>query len=138
MERPSITPEGAELWETSDQGCDIMLRHLEAARDIAHNSQSFTANAQKILQGKKKPKCFHRLFFFSFVSIIKPFFVFLSSEFQCDEELLEVFKTDFQLRLLWGSRGASVNQSDRYNKFNLILTALSRKLEPPPKTQTLI
>ncbi|XP_075342073.1 breast cancer anti-estrogen resistance protein 3 isoform X1 [Odontesthes bonariensis] len=109
MERPSITPEGAELWETSDQGCDIMLRHLEAARDVAHNTQSYTANAQKILQG-----------------------------FQCDEDLLEVFKTDFQLRLLWGSRGAMVNQSDRYNKFNLILTALSRKLEPPPKTQTLI
>uniref|UniRef100_A0A3P8UJF9 BCAR3 adaptor protein, NSP family member n=1 Tax=Cynoglossus semilaevis TaxID=244447 RepID=A0A3P8UJF9_CYNSE len=109
MERPSITPEGSELWETSDQGCDIMLRHLESARDIAHNAQSFTANAQRILQG-----------------------------FQVDEDLLEVFKTDFQLRLLWGSRGASVNQTDRYNKFNLILTALSRKLEPPPKTQTLI
>uniref|UniRef100_A0A8C4E8F7 Breast cancer anti-estrogen resistance protein 3 n=1 Tax=Dicentrarchus labrax TaxID=13489 RepID=A0A8C4E8F7_DICLA len=102
MERPSNTPEGAELWETSDQGCDIMLRHLEAARNVAHNAQSYTANAQKILQ-----------------------------EFQCDDNLLEVFKTDFQLRLLWGSRGASVNQSDRYNKFNLILTALSRKLEPP-------
>ncbi|XP_054458345.1 breast cancer anti-estrogen resistance protein 3 [Anoplopoma fimbria] len=109
MERPSITPEGAELWETSDQGCDIMLRHLEAARYVAHNAQSYTTNTQKILQG-----------------------------FPCDEDLLEVFKTDFQLRLLWGSRGASVNQSDRYNKFNLILTALSRKLEPPPKTQTLI
>ncbi|XP_067452427.1 breast cancer anti-estrogen resistance protein 3 isoform X1 [Thunnus thynnus] len=109
MERPSITPEGAELWETSDQGCDIMLRHLEAARDVAHNATSYTVNAQKILQG-----------------------------FQCDQDLLEVFKTDFQLRLLWGSRGASVNQSDRYSKFNLILTALSRKLEPPPKTQTLI
>nr|XP_043900141.1 breast cancer anti-estrogen resistance protein 3 isoform X2 [Solea senegalensis] len=109
MERPSIMSEGAELWETSDQGCDIMLRHLESARDVAHNAQSYTANAQKILQG-----------------------------FQVDDDLLEVFKTDFQLRLLWGSRGASVNQSDRYNKFNLILTALSRKLEPPPKTQTLI
>ncbi|XP_069376765.1 breast cancer anti-estrogen resistance protein 3 isoform X2 [Paralichthys olivaceus] len=109
MERPSITPEGAELWETSDQGCDIMLRHLEAARSVAHSAQSYTANAQKLLQG-----------------------------FQTDEDLLEVFKTDFQLRLLWGSRGASVNQSDRYSKFNLILTALSRKLEPPPKTQTLI
>ncbi|XP_028260048.1 breast cancer anti-estrogen resistance protein 3 isoform X2 [Parambassis ranga] len=109
LERPSITPEGAELWETSDQGCDIMLRHLEAARDVAHNAQSYTANAKQILEG-----------------------------FQCDVDLLEVFKTDFQLRLLWGSRGASVNQSDRYSKFNLILTALSRKLEPPPKTQTLI
>ncbi|XP_035031748.1 breast cancer anti-estrogen resistance protein 3 isoform X1 [Hippoglossus stenolepis] len=109
MERPSITPEGGELWETSDQGCDIMLRHLEAARNVAHNTHSYTANAQKLLQG-----------------------------FQADEDLLEVFKTDFQLRLLWGSRGASVNQSDRYSKFTLILTALSRKLEPPPKTQTLI
>ncbi|XP_069009125.1 breast cancer anti-estrogen resistance protein 3 isoform X1 [Embiotoca jacksoni] len=109
MERPSITPEGAELWETSDQGCDIMVRHLEAARDVAHNAQSYTANAQEILQG-----------------------------FQCDDDLLEVFKTDFHLRLLWGSRGAAVNQSDRYNKFSLILTALSRKLEPPSKTQTLI
>lgn len=58
--------------------------------------------------------------------------------FQCDDDLLEVFKTDFQLRLLWGSRGATVNQSDRYNKFNLILTALSRKLEPPSTTPTII
>ncbi|XP_067368992.1 breast cancer anti-estrogen resistance protein 3 isoform X3 [Channa argus] len=109
MERPSVTLEGEELWETSDQCCDIMLHHLEAARDVAHNTQTYMANAQKILQG-----------------------------FQCDEDLLEVLKTDFQLRLLWGSRGASVNQSDRYNKFNLILTALSRKLEPLPKTQTVI
>ncbi|XP_029002171.1 breast cancer anti-estrogen resistance protein 3 isoform X2 [Betta splendens] len=101
MERPAVTCEGSELWETSDQGCDIMLRHLEDARLVAQNTHSYTANAQSVLQG-----------------------------FQCDDELLEVFKTDFQLRLLWGSRGASVNQSDRYNKFNLILTALSRKLEP--------
>uniref|UniRef100_A0A3B4FVW5 Breast cancer anti-estrogen resistance protein 3-like n=1 Tax=Pundamilia nyererei TaxID=303518 RepID=A0A3B4FVW5_9CICH len=109
MERPSIAPDGVELWETSDQGCDIMLRHLEAARNIARNAHGYTANAQKILQG-----------------------------FQCDDDLLEVFKTDFQLRLLWGSRGATVNQSDRYNKFNLILTALSRKLEPPSTTPTII
>ncbi|XP_055020499.1 breast cancer anti-estrogen resistance protein 3 isoform X2 [Boleophthalmus pectinirostris] len=109
MERPPMGPDGAELWETSDHGCDIMLRHLEAAREMAHNSESYTTNAHKILQG-----------------------------FEIDKDLLEVFKTDFQLRLLWGSRGATVNQSDRYNKFNLILTALSRKLEPPPKTQTLI
>ncbi|CAN9500796.1 unnamed protein product [Ophioblennius macclurei] len=109
MERSSVTPEGAELWETNDQGCDIMLRHLEAARDVARNAQSYAVHAQEALRG-----------------------------FQFDEDLLEVLKTDFQMRLLWGSRGALVNQSDRYNKFNLILTALSRKLEPPPKTQTLI
>lgn len=52
MERPSIAPDGVELWETSDQGCDIMLRHLEAARNVARNAHGYTANAQKILQGK--------------------------------------------------------------------------------------
>lgn len=133
MERSSTTPEGAEVWETNDQGSDIMLRHLEAARDVAHNTHSYTKNAETILQGKKR-EFIHFLLFFS-ISIL-PFFP--PPGFECDEELLEVFKTDFQLRLLWGSRGASVNQSDRYNKFNLILTALSRKLEPPPKTQTVI
>ncbi|XP_072294543.1 breast cancer anti-estrogen resistance protein 3 isoform X2 [Eucyclogobius newberryi] len=109
MERPPMGPEGGELWETSDHGCDIMLRHLEAAREMARNTDRYATNAHEILQG-----------------------------FEIDKDLLEVFKTDFQLRLLWGSRGATVNQSDRYNKFNLILTALSRKLEAPPKTQTLI
>lgn len=53
MEHPSVTSEGSELWETSDQGCDIMLRHLEEARDIAQNTQTYTANVQKLLQGKK-------------------------------------------------------------------------------------
>lgn len=55
------------------------------------------------------------------------------TDFQADADLLEIFRTDFQLRLLWGSRGAAVNQAERYDKFNLILTALSRKLEPPVK-----
>ena len=60
-------------------------------------------------------------------------FLFLCADFQADEDLLEIFKTDFQLRLLWGSRGAAVNQTERYDKFTLILTALSRKLEPAVK-----
>uniref|UniRef100_A0A668AAI7 BCAR3 adaptor protein, NSP family member n=1 Tax=Myripristis murdjan TaxID=586833 RepID=A0A668AAI7_9TELE len=76
---------GAELWETSDQGCDIMLRHLEAARGVAQNAHSYTANAQNAWQG--------------------------------DEDLLEVCKTDFQLRLLWEVAEPRSTQSDRYNKF---------------------
>lgn len=141
MERPSITPEGMELWETSDQGCDIMLRHLEAARDVAHSSHDYTANAEKILQGMQTKRKKKKTFFMTLNLLQRSEFASRScpcADFQCDEDLLEVFKTDFQLRLLWGSRGASVNQPDRYSKFNLILTALSRKLEPPPKTQTLI
>lgn len=55
--------------------------------------------------------------------------------FQPDEEMSEIIKTEFQMRLLWGSKGAQVNQAERYEKFNQILTALSRKLEPPPVKQ---
>lgn len=44
---------------------------------------------------------------------------------------MELFLTDFQMRLLWGSRGAQEVQTLRYSKFNQVLTALSNKLEPP-------
>ncbi|NXM31484.1 BCAR3 protein, partial [Oxyruncus cristatus] len=102
MERQAVVFEGTELWESTDQSGEIMLRHLGAARAIAHNAQRYRRAAQQALQG-----------------------------FQPDEELSEIFKTEFQMRLLWGSKGAQVNQSERYEKFSQILTALSRKLEPP-------
>lgn len=35
------------------------------------------------------------------------------------------------MRLLWGSRGSEGGQSERYEKFDKVLTALSHKLEPP-------
>uniref|UniRef100_A0A671NWM4 BCAR3 adaptor protein, NSP family member n=1 Tax=Sinocyclocheilus anshuiensis TaxID=1608454 RepID=A0A671NWM4_9TELE len=104
MERPVVTFEGMDVWENNDQGCEIMFRHLEGARAIARNADTYTCNAQRILQG-----------------------------FQANDDMLEILRTDFQLRLLWGSRGADVDQTERYDKFKLILTALSRKLEPPVK-----
>ncbi|MGH0136727.1 UNVERIFIED_CONTAM: hypothetical protein FKN15_062358 [Acipenser sinensis] len=51
--------------------------------------------------------------------------------FQARAEVLEVFCTEFQMRLLWGSRGAEGSQGERYEKFDKVLTALSNKLEPP-------
>ncbi|XP_072537741.1 breast cancer anti-estrogen resistance protein 3 isoform X2 [Salminus brasiliensis] len=104
MERPAVAFEGMELWESNDQGCEIMLRHLEEARAVARNADTYSYNAQRVLQ-----------------------------DFRPNEDMLEILKTDFQLRLLWGSRGAAVNQTERYDKFKLILTALSRKLEPSVK-----
>ncbi|XP_066181315.1 breast cancer anti-estrogen resistance protein 3 isoform X2 [Sylvia atricapilla] len=103
MERQAVVFEGLELWESSDQSGEIMLRHLGTARLIAQHAPTFGRTAERLLQG-----------------------------FQPDEELSEIFKTEFQMRLLWGSKGAQVNQSERYEKFSRILTALSRKLEPPP------
>ncbi|XP_063263591.1 breast cancer anti-estrogen resistance protein 3 isoform X2 [Prinia subflava] len=103
LERQAVVFEGVELWESSDQSGEIMLRHLGTARLLAQHARTFGLTAERLLQG-----------------------------FQPDEELSEIFKTEFQMRLLWGSKGAQVNQSERYEKFNRILTALSRKLEPPP------
>ncbi|XP_048067437.1 breast cancer anti-estrogen resistance protein 3 isoform X1 [Megalobrama amblycephala] len=104
MERPAVTFDGMDVWENNDQGCEIMFRHLEGARAVARNADTYTCNAQRILQ-----------------------------DFQPNDDMLEILRTDFQLRLLWGSRGAAVDQTERYDKFKLILTALSRKLEPPVK-----
>ncbi|NXC50987.1 BCAR3 protein, partial [Penelope pileata] len=102
MERQAVIFEGMDLWESSDQSCEIMLKHLTTARQIAQNAETYSVTAQRMLEG-----------------------------FQPDEEMSEIFKTEFQMRLLWGSKGAQVNQNERYEKFSQILTALSRKLEPP-------
>lgn len=45
-------------------------------------------------------------------------------------ELLEVFQTEFALRLFWGQTGAKADRKERYAKFDRILTVLSNKLEP--------
>ncbi|KAJ0032577.1 hypothetical protein NQD34_002658 [Periophthalmus magnuspinnatus] len=92
MERPPMGPEGAELWETSDHGCDIMLRHLEAAREMAHNSKSYTTNAHKILQGKHKTNCVvyrnitllkQILHLFQVLRLTKIYWRFLRQTFSC-------------------------------------------------------
>ncbi|XP_010073381.1 PREDICTED: breast cancer anti-estrogen resistance protein 3 [Pterocles gutturalis] len=106
MERQAVVFEGTDLWESSDQSCEIMLKHLATARRIAQNAEAYSLAAEQMLEG-----------------------------FQPDEEMSEIFKTEFQMRLLWGSKGAEVNQNERYDKFSQILTALSRKLEPPPVKQ---
>ncbi|MEJ1271688.1 SH2 domain containing 3C [Cricetulus griseus] len=57
--------------------------------------------------------------------------------FQARPELLEVFSTEFQMRLLWGSQGANSSQARRYEKFDKVLTALSHKLEPAIRSSEL-
>uniref|UniRef100_A0A8C4PX69 SH2 domain containing 3A n=1 Tax=Eptatretus burgeri TaxID=7764 RepID=A0A8C4PX69_EPTBU len=79
-----------------------LLAYLANGRNIAANSGVYASNAQR---------CLH--------------------DFQQDERLLEIFSTEFALRLLWGSKGAEVPPTERYNKFEHILSVLSQKLEPP-------
>lgn len=60
------------------------------------------------------------------ISFLHPF---LHSGFQSTPELLEIFQTEFSLRLFWGSKGAQAERGERYKKFERILTVLSQKLE---------
>lgn len=54
----------------------------------------------------------------------------LPTGFHEQPDVLEVFLTEFQMRLLWGSRGAEASREERYEKFDKVLTALSNRLEP--------
>ncbi|XP_062237261.1 SH2 domain containing 3Cb isoform X2 [Platichthys flesus] len=102
LEKSVVVGEGTEPWESADVGMDVVMFHLGAARTIAQLGGIYQSNAQSKLQG-----------------------------FQEQAEVMELFLTDFQLRLLWGSRGAPESQALRYTKFEQVLTALSNKLEPP-------
>uniref|UniRef100_A0A3Q0RIX7 SH2 domain containing 3Cb n=1 Tax=Amphilophus citrinellus TaxID=61819 RepID=A0A3Q0RIX7_AMPCI len=102
MEKNMAVGEGTEPWETVEVGVEVVMFHLGAARTIAQLGGIYRSNAESKLQG-----------------------------FQEQAEVLELFLTDFQMRLLWGSRGAEEKQALRYSKFDQVLTALSNKLEPP-------
>lgn len=106
LERGTLGPglsvgEGPETWDT-ELGVDVVMFHLSAARTFAQLGNIYSNNAHSQLLGLEE-----------------------------QVDISELFHTDFQLRLLWGSRGAGEKQSLRYNKFNQVLTALSKKLEPP-------
>ncbi|XP_008302087.1 SH2 domain-containing protein 3C-like isoform X2 [Stegastes partitus] len=102
LEKSAAVGDGSEPWETVEAGVDVVMFHLGAARTIAQLGGIYRSNAESKLQG-----------------------------FQEQADVLELFLTDFQMRLLWGSRGAEENQALRFSKFDQVLTALSNRLEPP-------
>ncbi|KAF3702144.1 SH2 domain-containing protein 3C [Channa argus] len=102
LERGVALGETLEPWESAEVGVDVVMYHLEAARTIAHHGGIYRTNAETKLQG-----------------------------FQERAEIKEIFQTEFQMRLLWGSRGSEGSQLERYEKFDKVLTALSHKLEAP-------
>lgn len=42
-------------------------------------------------------------------------------------DLLEIFSTEFHLRFLWGSKGATVESAERYRKFEQLLTLMAER-----------
>ncbi|XP_004713351.1 SH2 domain-containing protein 3C isoform X1 [Echinops telfairi] len=108
LEWDSAPAEGPEPWGSTEHGVEVVLAHLEAARTVAHHGGLYHTNAEVKLQG-----------------------------FQARPELLEIFSTEFQMRLLWGSQGASSSQARRYEKFDKVLSALSHRLEPAIRSSEL-
>ncbi|KAJ4941920.1 hypothetical protein JOQ06_011792, partial [Pogonophryne albipinna] len=102
LEKSMAVGEGTEPWEVAEAGVDVVMFHLGAARTITQLGGIYRSNAESKLQG-----------------------------FQGQAEVLELFLTDFQMRLLWGSRGVEESQVLRHAKFDQVLTALSNRLEPP-------
>ncbi|KAM8946687.1 breast cancer anti-estrogen resistance protein 3 homolog [Pelodytes ibericus] len=104
---PHILPvlkalEGEDDWGGPvEESCRRLLRVLQTARSNVANADQHWNNAETKLK-----------------------------DFQPHPELREAFQTEFSLRMFWGSKGASVDQSERYKKFDKILSVLSQKLEP--------
>ncbi|XP_060064252.1 breast cancer anti-estrogen resistance protein 3 homolog [Ylistrum balloti] len=91
-------------WENADpnSGLDILLTHLDTARLITAQAGLYSVTGQALLNA-----------------------------FTPDTELLDIFRTEFQMKLLWGAKGASVERTLRLNKFEQLLTVLSNRAEPP-------
>ena len=90
-------------WEsTADFGLGILFAHMESARKFGESLAMFRRNAEIVLGDSK-----------------------------VDELLMDAFHTEFHLKFLWGSRGASVTAEERHAKFEQVLNVMSEKCEPP-------
>ncbi|XP_053997545.1 breast cancer anti-estrogen resistance protein 3 homolog isoform X1 [Hylaeus anthracinus] len=87
-------------WENSapDCGLSIVWSHLETARRMAENLPLFRRNAEIVLEGSRS-----------------------------DELLSDAFRTEFHIKFLWGSRGATVAPEERHLKFTQVLDAMYDK-----------
>lgn len=94
--------EGEDPVENSERGCELLYDVLQSARSAALHAQNYQEHAHTLLTGGWEPI----------------------------PELLEAFRTEFALRLLWGQSGAEADREERYEKFDNILCVLSDKLEP--------
>ncbi|XP_076316031.1 breast cancer anti-estrogen resistance protein 3 homolog isoform X2 [Tachypleus tridentatus] len=89
-------------WEqkATDYGLQIMLTHLEMGRIFIQQSSTYRRNSEMVLGNLK-----------------------------CHNQLLDLFRTEFHLRFLWGAKGATVEASERCSKFNQLLTVMSERCE---------
>lgn len=107
LERDS--PQEVATWEEakSDYGLDILLAHLDTARIITEQYGLYRVTGENALR-----------------------------DLTADDDVLDVFRTEMHLKLLWGAKGAAVSRDERYTKFSQLLTILSERAEQQQEPST--
>eukprot|EP00057_Strongylocentrotus_purpuratus_P010046 XP_011664520.1 PREDICTED: breast cancer anti-estrogen resistance protein 3 isoform X1 [Strongylocentrotus purpuratus] len=97
-----LTVPNGETWEETapSYGLDIMLGHLQNAHMLAQQTNLYRINAHAKL-AKHPP----------------------------EEDLLDAFKTELHLRLLWGSKATTDNATERYRLLEQVLSIMAQKIE---------
>ncbi|XP_055953425.1 breast cancer anti-estrogen resistance protein 3 homolog isoform X2 [Argiope bruennichi] len=90
-------------WEqtAADYGLQLLLTHLEIGRSITQQWPMYKRNSEIVLEHVKY-----------------------------DDLMLDMFRTEFQMKFLWGSKGCYVAAKERYSKFNQVLDVMSERCEP--------
>ncbi|GIY21730.1 hypothetical protein CEXT_486311 [Caerostris extrusa] len=90
-------------WEqtAADYGLQLLLTHLEIGRTITQQWPMYKRNSQIVLEHVKY-----------------------------DDLMLDMFRTEFQMKFLWGSKGCYVAAKERYLKFMQVLDVMSERCEP--------
>ncbi|KAK4292045.1 hypothetical protein Pmani_035157 [Petrolisthes manimaculis] len=104
-------------WETtaSDYGLQMLFSHLVEARAMTQNLTLYRRNADHIIpttssEQQQQQQHHHGAL---------------------DELTLDMFRTEFHLKFLWGSKGALLSGSEeRHAKFQEVLVKLSERCEP--------
>nr|CAI5842225.1 unnamed protein product [Callosobruchus analis] len=99
-EQSSLVQTCLNPWEsnTPDFGLSTLLNHLDTARRYMELSTTYQRNAEIVL-----------------------------GEARIDELTLDMFRTEFQLKFLWGSRGAYAPPNERHAKFEQVLAVMAEK-----------
>lgn len=84
----------------ADYGLNAFASHLDLVRSWSLNLQLYMRNSRQILE-----------------------------DVRVDEMLTDMFRTEFQLRFLWGSRGVAASPEQRYPKFEQVITIMSERCE---------
>ncbi|KAH8263510.1 hypothetical protein KR044_010043 [Drosophila immigrans] len=101
-ERPALYNTCIAPWESKadDFGMGINFQHLDASRGFLKNLDLFRKNAKIILE-EASPRL--------------------------DELLADAFRTEFHVKFLWGSSGATAKAEDRHGKLEKVLTLMADK-----------